>query len=112
MRGQHKGRVALGKLKGTIEIDIGDIPALGQRMACDTLKDNSKMACFTWHVPFLVSLLHTVGILLLCFPPSLLSCESVIQGLLRTPTISRGLLVPLWHVPPHTPKAYHQGQER
>ncbi len=60
MGGQHKGCVALGKLKGTIEIDIGDIPALGQRMAYDTLKDNSKMACFTWHVLYPISLLHTV----------------------------------------------------
>src|SRR5712691_11999283 len=80
-------------------------------MACDTLKDNSKMACFTWHVPSLVSLLHTVEMLLVCSPPSLLSCENATRGLLRTPATSRVLPVPLWHVPPHTPSADHQGQE-
>src|SRR5216684_3195764 len=65
MRGQHQGRVALRKLKGTI--DIGDIPKLGQCMACDAFKDNGKMACFAWHFPSLVSLFYPLE-LYFCVP--------------------------------------------
>ncbi len=36
-----------GKFEWSIEIDIGDIPELGQRMPCNTFKDKSKLACFT-----------------------------------------------------------------
>ena len=51
MRGQHKGRVALRKFKRTIEIDIGYIPELRQRIASPmtfqieriTVRDSSAM---------------------------------------------------------------------
>src|SRR5260370_18208426 len=83
---QHQGRVALRKFEWTIEIDIGNISELGQRITCDPFKDNSKMACFTWHFPYLVSLLHPLET---CFSVSCLIVGLKVKEYPGSPKILR-----------------------